>query len=111
MIAFRLLLLVLWVVLAVYTGFVIAEHGMTLLPIFFGDIAKMTWPGQFNLDFLWFLTLSAFWTTWRANFSLPSLLLAVVAFFGGAGFLLPYLLFLTSRSKGDMASVLLGRRR
>jgi hypothetical protein len=59
MMAFRTLLLGLWVTLAGYTVFVIARHGMGLLPIFFRDIATVSWPGQFNLDFLCFLVLSA----------------------------------------------------
>lgn len=108
---FQALIAALWVVLVVYTVAVIARHGMGLIPIYFGDIARMGWPGQFNLDFLCFLTLSALWTAWRGGFSAPSLLLAVVAFFGGAGFLLPFLLILTIRARGDMAAVLLGVRR
>jgi hypothetical protein len=108
---FRLLLVAMWTVLVIYTGLVIAGHGMTLMPIFFGDIAKLGWPGQFNLDFMCFLTLSALWTAWRGGFSAGSLALAVVAFFGGAGFLLPFLLILTIRARGDMAAVLLGMRR
>ena len=110
MTGFRLLLVAMWLALAVYTGAVISQHGMNLFPIFFGDMAKAGWPGQFNLDFVCFLTLSALWTAWRSNFSPLGLLLAVVAFFGGAGFLLPYLLLLTAQSRGDMAFVLLGRR-
>ena len=111
MAAFRGLLVLLWVVLVAVTAVVIANHGMNLIPIFFGDIAKMGWPGQFNLDFLCFLTLSALWTAWRGGFAPVSLALAVVAFFGGAGFLLPYQLILTLQTKGDMATVLLGVRR
>lgn len=111
MAVFRLLLVGLWVALVAYTAVVIANHGMGLISIYFGDIAKMGWPGQFNLDFLWFLVLSALWTAWRGGFAPLSLALAVVAFFGGAGFLLPYLLILTLQAKGDMAAVLLGVRR
>ncbi|WP_371432631.1 hypothetical protein [Novosphingobium sp.] len=108
--AFRTLLLGLWVTLAGYTVFVIARHGMGLLPIFFGDIAAVSWPGQFNLDFLCFLVLSALWTAWRNGFSAGGLFLALVAFFGGAGFLLPYLLFLSFRENGDPVRVLAGAR-
>jgi len=108
--AFQLLLIGLWLVLAGYTGVVIARHGLDLLPVFFGDMAKLAWPGQFNLDFLCFLTLSALWTAWRSGFSASGLALALVAFFGGAGFLLPYLLWLTISTRGDMRSVLLGVR-
>lgn len=108
--AFQLLLIALWLVLAGYTGLVIARHGLDLLPIFFGDIAKLAWPGQFNLDFLCFLVLSALWTAWRSGFSAGGLALALVAFFGGAGFLLPYLLWLTISTRGDMPRVLMGVR-
>jgi len=107
---FQLLLIALWLVLVVYTGVVIARHGIDLLPVFFGDMAKLAWPGQFNLDFLCFLVLSALWTAWRSGFSAGGLALALVAFFTGAGFLLPYLLWLTISTRGDMRSVLLGVR-
>lgn len=108
MTAFRIVLIALWLTLAVYTGIVISRHGLDLLPIFFGDIGEMMWPGQFNLDFLCFLTLSALWTAWRNGFSTLGLGLGVVAFFGGAGFLLPYLLFLSVQSRGDVPTILLG---
>lgn len=105
---FRSLLAGLWLVLAVYTAIVVANHGMDLLPIFFGDIVKLGWPGQFNLDFLLFLILSALWTAWRNGFSGIGLGLALFAFFGGAGFLLPYLIFLSFKEKGNFNRVLLG---
>ena len=111
MTGFRLLLTALWLALAIYTGAVIVEHGLGLLPIFFGDIGEMAWPGQFNLDFLCFLVLSALWTAWRNDYSALGLLLALIAFFGGAGFLLPYLLLLSVQTRGDMRAVLLGTRR
>lgn len=110
MAAFRTLLIALWLALVVYTGLVIARHGADLLPVFFGDIGRVVWPGQFNLDFLCFLVLSALWTAWRNAFSALGLALALVAFFGGAGFLLPYLLLLTIQNRGDMGRMLLGRR-
>jgi hypothetical protein len=110
MTGFRLLLGALWLALAIYTGVVVAEHGLNLLPIFFGDVARFDWPGQFNLDFLCFLILSALWTAWRNNYSPLGLVLAFVAFVGGAGFLLPYLLLLSVQTRGDMRAVLLGAR-
>lgn len=110
--AFRGLLALLLVAVVLYTGPVVAEHGlMSLLPTFFGDIAKMGWPGQFNLDFSGFLTLSALWTAWRNHFSASGLALAVVAFFGGIPFLTTYLLVLSFRSGGDIKVMLLGEQR
>ncbi|MEG3180884.1 hypothetical protein [Sphingomonas sp. LT1P40] len=103
-----MLLVLLWIVLAGYTAVVIGEHGLNLLPIFFGDIAQLVWPGQFNLDFLCFLILSALWTAWRNGFSAVGLALAPVALLGGAGFLLPYLLWLSVREGGDVRRVMLG---
>ena len=111
MAGFRVLLAALLLGLGGYTAVVVARHGLDLLPIFFGDIAKIGWPGQFNLDFLCFLTLSALWTAWRNAFSPLGWGLALIAFFGGAGFLLPYLLILTLRARGDMAVVMLGKPR
>jgi hypothetical protein len=110
MAGFRVLLAALWLALAAYTSGVIAEHGLNLLPVFFGDLARLHWPGQFNLDFLCFLVLSALWTAWRNNYTPIGLILALVAFFGGAGFLLPYLLLLSMQARGDIRTVLLGAR-
>lgn len=109
--AFYLFLMVLWGVLAFYTGKVASVHGLGLLPIFFGDIAQWNWPGQFNLDFLMMLFLSASWTAWRNRFSPAGLILAVIAFFGGAGFLLPYLTYLAWKHNGDTSAILLGEDR
>jgi hypothetical protein len=108
---FRLALAGFWLVLLVYTAVVIANHGMNLLPIFFGDIAAMGWPGQFNLDFLGFLLLAALWTAWRNGFSGAGWALAVAASLGGIGFMAPYLLYLTYQTNGDVRAMLLGVHR
>ena len=70
----------------------------------------MAWPGQFNLDFLCFLVLSALWVAWRHQFSPAGLLLAVAAFFGGALFLSAYVL-IVSTAERDMRVLLLGEAR
>lgn len=111
MIAFRALLILLWVVLAGYTGIVIANHGIGLLTVFFGDMAAMGWPGQFNLDFIFLLLLSALWVAWRHRFSSAGLLLGVLAIFGGSLFLTTYLLVVIGQARGDMKEVLLGKTR
>lgn len=111
MTAFRALLVVLWVVLVGYTAIVIANHGMGLLNVFFGDMAAMGWPGQFNLDFMSLLTLSGLWVAWRHQFSGPGLVLGVLAFLGGGLFLATYLLIVTAQSNGDVKEVLLGKAR
>jgi hypothetical protein len=109
--AFRVLLIILCLTIASYTGIVIANHGLNLLPIFFGDMATLTWPGQFNLDFMCMLTLSGLWVSWRHHFSLSGLALGLLAFFLGASFLTIYLLILSYQAKGNMKELLLGKIR
>lgn len=107
MLVLRVVLFAHLVALTVYTAIVISNHGIDLLPVFFGDMTQMGWPGQFNLDFLGFLMLSALWTAWRNNFSPLGLLLALIAFCGGMMFLAIYLLIL-SFSARDIPDILIG---
>ena len=108
--AFRILLAAIFVAIAAYTAIVIATPGMGLLPIFFGDMATMAWPGQFNLDFMFMLTLSGLWVAWRHEFTPVGVVLGLLALFGGAMFLSAYLLILTSRDR-DVRRLLLGPSR
>lgn len=109
--ALRAFLAVTWTALVIYTVLVMRDHGANLLPVFFGDMAAMTWPGQFNFDFFCFLMGSATWVAWRHQFSGAGLLLAVVALFGGWGFLAPYLVVHSLRCDGNPAALLLGPER
>ncbi len=111
MTVFRVFLLVIFLGVAGYTGVVISNHGMGLLPIFFGDMAQFTWPGQFNLDFMCMLALSGLWVTYRHRFRPAGILLGLCAFFGGAPFLSVYLLVASFRAKGDVTSLLVGENR
>lgn len=106
---FRLFLIIVLGVIAIYTGTVGIHHGWNILPIFFGDILAMTWPGQFNLDFFCFLLLSGLWVAWRHKFSVSGTLLGLVAVFGGMFFLSGYLLMLTLQEHGDLERILFGR--
>ena len=109
--AFRILLAIFILGIIGYTGIVIYNHGWNLLPIFFGDMAAMTWPGQFNFDFTCFLMLSGLWLAWRHHFSAGGLVLGVLGFFGGMMFLAPYLLITSFRAEGDMKILFLGKVR
>ena len=111
MLAFRVLLLAILGAIVVYTSIVVANHGLGLFPVFFGDIAKMGWAGQFNLDFLGFLTLSGVWLAWRHHFSSLGLGLGVLGVFGGAPVLTVYLLVTSLRCDGDVRVLLLGPAR
>jgi hypothetical protein len=108
---FRLLLISIFTAITLYTAVVIANHGLNLLPVFFGDMAAFAWPGQFNLDFMCMLALSGLWVAWRHRFSGAGIALGLVAFFGGALFLSVYLLVESFRTKGNVAALLLGRQR
>ena len=109
--AFRVLLAAIFVAIATYTLVVISDHGINLLSVFFGDMAKMAWPGQFNLDFMCMLILSGLWVSWRHQFSAAGIVLGLLAFLGGALFLSAYLLVESFRTGGDDKALLLGSSR
>jgi hypothetical protein len=111
MTAFRGLLVTIFAVISGYTAIVVANHGLGLLAVFFGDIAKMGWPGQFNLDFMGFLALSGLWLAWRHHFSPFGLALGVLGFFGGAPVLTAYLLVTSFAVNGNVSELLLGKVR
>lgn len=111
MTAFRIFLLIVLAAIVSYTVVVVANHGMGLFPIYFGDIAAMMWPGQFNVDFMGFLMLSGLWMAWRHDFSTTGLTLGVCALFGGMPLLSTYLLVASFQVKGDVTALLLGARR
>jgi NADH:ubiquinone oxidoreductase subunit 2 (subunit N) len=104
----RCFLIVIFVIVAGYTLMVIANHGPNLLPVFFGDMATLTWPGQINLDFMCLLLLSGCWVAWRHRFSTSGIALGLLAVFGGVLFLSAYLLVESYRARGDVRTLMLG---
>jgi hypothetical protein len=108
---FRIYLVLVLLTLGGYTLAVGSRHGWNLLPLFFGDIAALTWAGQFNMDFLSFLLLSGLWVAWRHHFSAAGLALGLVAVFGGMLFLATYLLVAMAHARGNIQQLLLGRQR
>ena len=111
MTAFRIFLAAICMTILLYTVPVVANHGADLGPVFFGDIAKMGWPGQFNLDFSSFLLMTMLWVAWRYGFSVTGLLLARLGPAGGGMLTSLYVLCRAFSVKGDLAAVLLGRDR
>jgi hypothetical protein len=109
--AFRVYLVIVIVCLGTYTVIVGLNHGWNLIPIFFRDIAAMTWPGQFNSDFMGFLTLSGLWLAWRHRFSPGGIALGLLGIFGGMMVLAPYLLIASMEANGDVKVLMLGRAR
>ena len=110
MTGFRAYLAAMALAIFLYTAVVIANHGPNLFPAFFGDMAAMGWPGQFNLDFMFLLTLSALWVAWRHGFSAGGLALAFLAAMLGSAFLSVYLLVVSFQVKGDVRALALGMR-
>ena len=110
MAAFRICLVVIFLAIAGYTSVVVSNHGLGLLPIFFGDMAKLEWPGQFNLDFMCMLFLSALWVSWRHRFSVIGIILGISAFFGGALFLSAYLFVVSFQVGGEIKALMIGPR-
>lgn len=98
-------------VIAIYTVIAISNDGFDLITPFVGDILSMSWSGQFNLDFMMYLILSALWVAWRHGFSGAGLALAAVASVGGMLFFAPYLLIQIVRAGGDFEVLLLGDQR
>ena len=110
MLFFRLFLMAAFLIIGIYTAFTVVEHGFSLLPAFFGQIAVVDWQGQFNTDFMMFLVLSGIWIAWRHGFSPLGIFLGVAGgVFGGMFFLSAYLLLESYRVKGDVHALLLGR--
>lgn len=107
--AFRALLVLLFINILVFTILAIANQGPDLLTPFISDVASLTWPGQFNVDFSSYLILSALWVAWRNRFTPAGIGLALMAQVLGILFFAPYLLYLTFSAKGNIKEVLVGK--
>ena len=94
----------------IYSGAVMLRDGLDFLTPFVSAILTVTWPGQFALDFLLYLILSAIWVAWRHGFGGKGIVLGGAMLFGAVVFL-PYLLITALRSGGDPAVFLLGTKR
>ena len=108
---FRLVLIAIITFVGAYTVAVVGQHGMDFVSPFFGDIAEMGWPGQFNMDFSALLVLCAVWLMWRHHFSGAGLLLGTLIFVLGAPLLCGYLLIVSFQADGDIKELLLGKTR
>ncbi len=104
----RFVLMALFTAIFAYTVYTVSVYGWTLIPIFLGDLFSGTWRGQFNLDFLTYLWLSALWIAWRGGFTGGAIAIALAASVLGMIFFAPYVLYLTAQSGGDMRKLLLG---
>lgn len=109
--ALRVLLVLQFIGIAGYTFVAGTTHGWDLFSVFVGDLLAFTWPGQFNFDFLSYLTLSGIWVAWRHHFSGTGILLGIIAAIFGILFFAPYLFYALTRAKGEVHEILLGSQR
>jgi hypothetical protein len=107
---FKTLLVVQTIGLLIYTFIAYQIEGPDLFGVFINNIKSLKWSGQFNLDFLCYLTLSGFWIMWRNQFTTKSIILGAVAMVLGIVLFAPYLLWLTNKENGDLKRVLVGKR-
>lgn len=107
---FKTILIVQTVGLLIFTFFAFQTDGANLFGVFIDNVLSLNWSGQFNLDFLCYLTLSGVWIMWRSKFAPKSILLGAVAMVLGIVIFAPYLLWLTNRENGDIKRILIGNR-
>jgi hypothetical protein len=107
---FKTLLVIQTIGLFVYTFIAFQTEGTDLFSVFLANIKSLTWNGQFNLDFLCYLTLSGLWIMWRDKFNGKSIFIGIVATILGIIFFAPYLLWLINKENGDLKRVLVGDR-
>ncbi len=107
---FKTLLIIQTIGLLVYTVAAYQKEGADLFSIFINNVVSSNWSGQFNLDFLCYLTLSGIWIMWRNKFSTRSILLGTSAMVLGIVLFAPYLLWVTNKENGDLKKALIGDR-
>jgi len=107
--AFRFLLIVAFVAELVYTIIAGNNYGWNIFPIIIDSITSLTWTGQFNLDFSFYLVISGLWVAWRNKFSPLGIALGLVAFVGGILFLSVYLIILSFNPNNSVKELLIGK--
>ena len=108
---FRIFMAILFVSIVAYTAVTISNHGWNLVPVCFGDMKALAWPGPVNFDIRGCLLLTGFWVAWRHHFSIGGLGLGLLAVFGGIMFLSAYLFVASLGSNGSVQALLMGKSR
>ncbi len=107
---FNIIVVLLWIGLTAYSGVVVYNHGVDFVSVAIQIIAATGWSGQFALDFVCYLLLSALWVAWRHRFTASAWLLALAALVGGYLYFGLYLAVIGYRARGDVRAILLGER-
>lgn len=109
--ALRVLLVLQFLGIIIYTGYAVGNEGWNLFPIFLDNLQTLNWSGQFNFDFMNYLVLSGIWVAWRENFSAQGIVLGAIASVLGILFFAPYLLIASLKAKGNAKALFLGQQR
>jgi len=104
---FRLVLVVMFVAMLIFTVRVIGVQGIN-----FVNYAVLTgWQGQFNYDFVCFIVLVSIWIMWRHNFSIKGIVLGLITPFGGILYLAPYLFIISILAKDNSVEFFIGKNK
>ena len=109
--AFRVLLVAMTIGIYIYTVIVGMNYGWNIIPVITEGIGSLTWPGQFHLDFAFYLILSGIWLAWRHDFSVGGIVLGILGALLGMALFAPYLLIISLRSQGNVKVLVLGEVR
>ena len=109
--ALKIVLVLQFIGIIVYSLVAGSAEGWDLLRVFFENLTALNWSGQFNYDFLCYLTLSGIWVAWRNQFSGLGILLGIAASILGILFFAPYLLLILNQSKGNLVFFFFGPER
>jgi hypothetical protein len=108
MLAFRLLLVAMWLAVAAITAWALLRMGLAGgVETFLGDLSH-PWRAQFYADLEAHLVLVAGWIVYRERSKSVGLMCAIATMLLGALFTLPYILIATVRA-ADGREVLMGR--
>ena len=110
MTVFRLLLVLLWLVIAAVTVNALIDQGLAAAPItFISDLAH-PWRAQFYADLEAHLLLVGAWMIYRERSRGVGIACAMLTLLLGALFSLAYVLAASIRARGDARVLLLGER-
>ena len=99
-------LILAWILLAIVTGYAIADSGLQGGNVFLTDF-EHPWRAQFNTDFCLYAVLFGAWVLWREPSKLVGLACALGSLAGGL-FALLYVAVASFRAQGDIRRLLLG---
>ena len=105
---FRFFLIVVFVTVIFYTFNVGTEYGWSFFSPFMNDIKSLTWAGQFNVDFSFFLIFTGLWIAWRNKFSATGIGLGLLTLVGGIPFVSVYLFILSLKANTTIKEMLVG---